>query len=98
MVKEKLVDLYQGSKDKIAATVAASGVGAGVLMPLAVYANETTSGNITAGMTTALQTAFGNVQTDVVSIVTTAMPYALGIFGLFIAIRGGLKFFRQTSR
>lgn len=56
------------------------------------------SGNITAAMTTALQTAFANVQTDVLSVVGTALPYALAIMGLVLAIRIGIRFFRSTAK
>lgn len=59
---------------------------------------EGSSGNITAAMTTALQTAFSNVQTDVLSVVGTALPYALAIMGLILAIRIGIKFFRSTAK
>ena len=58
---------------------------------------EDPSGNVTAGMTTALQTAFGAVQTDVVSVITTALPYALGIMALTVALRIGIKFFKGIA-
>lgn len=63
-----------------------------------VNASEGSGGNVSSGMTTALQTAFSNVQTDVTSIITTALPYALGVMGLIIAIRVGVKFFRGTAK
>lgn len=56
------------------------------------------AGNVTAAMTTALQTAFGNVQTDVVSVVTTALPYALGIMGLMLALSIGIKAFKRFNK
>ena len=52
-------------------------------------------------MSEALQTAFSTalttVQTDVVSMVETALPIGLGIMGLFLAIRLGISFFRSVA-
>lgn len=56
------------------------------------------SGNITEGMTTALSTAFGNVQADVISLITTALPYGLAIMGVILAIRVGIKAFKAVSK
>lgn len=62
-----------------------------------VLTGTTSSGNITEGMTTALTTGFGNVQSDVISIVTTALPYALVIMGIGLALTIGIKMFRRIS-
>jgi hypothetical protein len=43
------------------------------------------------------QTAFEGVQTDVTSMVTTALPIGLGIMGLFLAIRLGIGFFKSVA-
>lgn len=56
------------------------------------------TGNVTSDMTTALQTAFGNVQTDVVSVITTALPYALAVMGLILAVTIGIRFFKRVSK
>lgn len=48
-------------------------------------------------MTTAFETALTGVKTDVVSMVTTALPIGLGIMGLFLAIRLGINFFRSIA-
>lgn len=74
------------------------GVVGGMLSPMAVFANDGgSSGNVTAGMTTALQTAFNNVQTDVTSIITTALPYALAIMGISLALTIGIKIFKRFT-
>ena len=49
-------------------------------------------------MTTAFETALTAVKTDVVSMVTTALPIGLAIMGLFLAIRLGINFFRLCSQ
>lgn len=87
-------------KDAGRATVptAVAGTVAGTLLaPMAVFA-ESTSGNVTSGMTTALQTAFSAVQADAISIITTALPYALAIMGTVLAVRIGVRFFRSSAR
>lgn len=57
----------------------------------------TATGLIDSTMTSALSTAFGNVQSDVLSIVTTALPYALAILGVGLALRIGVKIFKVIS-
>lgn len=49
------------------------------------------------GMTTAISTAFTNVKTDVVNIMTTALPVALTIVGIGLAVTLGVKFFKKIS-
>lgn len=60
-----------------------------------VYAAATTM--VTEAMKTALSDAFTGVANDVVSIASLALPAALGIAGLFIAIRLSIKFFKSVS-
>lgn len=52
---------------------------------------------ISDAMKTAFSTALGGVLSDVVSMVTTALPVGLGIMGLFLAIRLALGFFRSIA-
>lgn len=52
---------------------------------------------VTEAMKTALSDAFTGVANDVISIATIALPVALSIAGLFIAIRLGIKFFKSVS-
>lgn len=47
---------------------------------------------------TAMTTAFNGVKTDVFDIVGVALPIALGIVGLGLAITMGIKFFKKTSK
>lgn len=58
---------------------------------------ETPAGNVTSGMTTAIQTGLGNVQADVITLVSTALPYALVIMGLGLAISIGMKVFKRIA-
>ena len=52
---------------------------------------------VTEAMKTALSDAFTGVANDVISIATIALPVALSIAGLFIAVRLGIKFFKNVS-
>ena len=57
----------------------------------------TTTSFVTEAMKTALANAFEGVGADVVSIATTALPYAIGIAGLFLAVRLGIRFFKSVA-
>ncbi len=52
---------------------------------------------VSDAMKAAYSTALQGVQADVAAMVTTALPYALGIMGLFLAIRLGIGFFRSIA-
>lgn len=62
---------------------------------MVVYAAGVTM--VTEAMKTALSEAFSGIAADVTSIATLALPVALSIAGLFIAIRLGVKFFKSVS-
>lgn len=51
---------------------------------------------------TAMQTAFGTalatIQTNAMSFITTALPVALGIMGVFIAVKLGIRFFKGAAK
>lgn len=47
---------------------------------------------------TALETAFTGVKTDVLSVITTALPIGLGIFAAFFGIKKGVGFFRSIAK
>lgn len=49
-------------------------------------------------LTTAMKTAFETVQTNAMSIITVALPVAVGIAGIFIAVRLGMRFFKSFSK
>lgn len=49
-------------------------------------------------MLSAFSTALGTIQSDVVSMISVAIPIALAIVGIFIAIRLGVKFFRSIAK
>ena len=48
-------------------------------------------------LTEVMKTAFEAVQTNVVDMVSMALPIGLGIMGLFLAIRLGIGFFRSVA-
>ena len=49
------------------------------------------------GLVTAFDTALKVVQTDAVSMMSTALPVGLGIAGIGIAVRLGMRFFRSIA-
>lgn len=49
------------------------------------------------GLTTAFDTALGLIKADAVSMMTTALPVGLGIAGVGIAVRIGMRFFRSLA-
>lgn len=52
----------------------------------------------TSGITTAFDTAVKAIQSDSMSMITVALPVALGIAGVFIAVKLGIKFFRSVAK
>lgn len=54
-------------------------------------------GSSMASLITAIGTAFTTVSSDFFSILSTALPIALGILGAGIAIRLGVKYFKQIA-
>lgn len=48
-------------------------------------------------MTTAVKTAFSTIKTDVGSMMETALPIALAIVGIGLAVMLGVKFFKKIS-
>ncbi len=52
---------------------------------------------ITEAMKTALSDAFSGIASDVSTMATVALPSAIGIAGLLIAIRLSVKFFKNVA-
>lgn len=52
---------------------------------------------ITEALTQAFQTAVTSIQTDVVSMLTLALPAGLAIFGISFVIRKGVSFFQSLA-
>lgn len=48
-------------------------------------------------ISTAMSTAFGNVQTNVTSMIATCAPYALAIIGTVLAVTIGIKVFKKLT-
>lgn len=45
-----------------------------------------------------LGTAFSGVTSDVMSTITTVLPFALAIVGAVLAIRIGIRFFKSVAK
>ena len=93
-MKEKIINTINEKKMVLAPVGVA---GASLLGAIPVFAEGEPSGNITSGMTTALGTAFTAVQTDVVTLITTALPYAAAIMGIGMALSIGIRQFKKIS-
>lgn len=65
-------------------------------MPFYILASAGNS-MITESLKTAFSTAVTQVQTDVGSMMSTALPAGLLIMGGFLAIRLGVKFFKSVA-
>lgn len=46
----------------------------------------------------AMGTAFGTIKDDVLSLFNTALPIALSIFGVGLAITLGIRFFKSVAK
>ena len=71
--------------------------GGAVMIAGAVPALAADGSNLTEDFKTALSTAFSTVKSDAVSLMTLALPAALAIMGIVIAIKLGIKFFKKFS-
>ncbi len=67
---------------------------------VSAFASEgsTQAGNLDSGMTGAITSAFDTVKSDIISIIVIALPVALGIMGLTLAIKKGIQFFKTSTR
>ena len=50
-----------------------------------------------SSITSALSTWGSSFATDATTIITTMLPIALGVVGLFMAVMLGIKFFRKVA-
>lgn len=48
-------------------------------------------------ITTAMTTAFQNVQSNVIDVISKSTPYALGIIGTVLAVTIGIKVFKKLT-
>lgn len=62
-----------------------------------VTTNVLAASLVTTEMKEAFNQAISAVSGDVASLVSSALPVALGIMGLFLAINLGIGFFRSVS-
>lgn len=55
------------------------------------------TGLLTEGMKTSFSNAVEGIQSDVVSMITVALPAGLAIMGIRLAVRLGVGFFRTVA-
>lgn len=72
--------------------------GAAVATGAASSMTALAAGNLDEGTKTALQTSFESVKEDVVSVIGTALPPALIIVGIGLAITLGVKYFKKFAK
>lgn len=63
-----------------------------------LLAAETGSGALTEAMKTALTNAFTAVSDDFMSVVAIALPVALGMVAVTMAVKYGVNFFKSVSK
>lgn len=69
-------------------------------MPDAVRKGERVMGGtglLTEGMKTAFSNAIDGIQSDVISMITVALPAGLAIMGIRLAVSIGVGFFRTVA-
>jgi len=49
-------------------------------------------------LTSAFTTAVGNIKTDVLTMISTALPAGLTIMGIGLAVSIGVRFFKSVAR
>lgn len=55
------------------------------------------AGNAMSGISTAVTTALGTVQSDALGLIASVLPYALAIVGAVIVVSIGMKVFRKVT-
>lgn len=92
-VISKIAEKVRNSKLAKGLCAAGAAVATGAASSMTALA----AGNVDESTKTALTTAFEGIKEDVISIIGIALPAALVIMGLFIAIKLGIKFFKRFS-
>ena len=65
--------------------------------PVVLAEGETVVSFLDSTMMTAITNAFTGIATDVKGVVGIGLPIALGITGLFLAVRLGIGFFKSVA-
>lgn len=98
-MKEKIVSLVSKVKErKIAVSALLMALLFSFMVTGTCFASESGGGNVSDAMKTSMTTAFNGVKADVLAIITTALPPALAIMGVIIAVMVGIKFFRRAAK
>lgn len=92
-VISKIAEKVRNSKLAKGVCAAAAAVSTGAATSMTALA-----GNLDEGTKTALSTAFDGVKQDVLDIISVALPAALVITGIGIAITLGIKFFKKFAK
>ena len=82
----KFKEIFSSSKTK----VLGAGVGLSAIVPLVPHASE--------GQSAAVSTALGTIASDITATITAVAPVALGIVGIFLTWKYGMKFFKSISK
>lgn len=94
--------MFDGLKEKVDKKIVTMGiVGASPLCAVVpVFATEggDSTGNINSAIETAVSSGFQSVLADVNTLVGSALPFAMGIMGIMLALRLGVKFFKSTAK
>ena len=64
---------------------------------LLVLAAETNASGLSDTLKTAMNTAFQNVTSDVMGLIETALPFAMGVIGATLAISIGIGVFKSLT-
>ncbi len=64
---------------------------------LYLFAATTAPGTMSSVVRGSFSTAMEQIQADVFDLMGVALPYALGIMGVFLAVRLGISFFRSVA-
>lgn len=94
----KIKQFFGKNSKKIAGVVSALAISAFAALSAFATDGAEATGNIDSTMLGAVTSAFTSVKTDVFSIIGSALPIALAIVGLGIAITLGVKYFRKLAK
>lgn len=64
---------------------------------LLVLAAETNASGLSDTLKTAMNTAFQSVTSDVMGLIETALPFAMGVIGATLAISIGIGVFKSLT-
>lgn len=90
----KLLSKIKQSKVGRLGAVVLAAVSTACMGCISAFAEDTSS---TATLKNAMSTAFESIKSDAISFFAVALPVALSIMGIVIAVKLGIKFFKKFS-